>query len=147
MNWRTYLIPAALLLLGVAGYRAYGWQGVLMVTGGLLMWALLHYTRLVNVMQRAARNPVGTVGSAVMLNAKLRPGVNLLHVVALTRSLGKQLSPQGQQPELYQWTDGTDSVVTCEFAHGRLQAWQLQRPQAQEPAQEPESGAADHAKP
>ena len=131
MNWRKLMIPAALLLLGFAAYRTYGGQGVWMAVGGVLMWALLHYTRMVNVMQRAARNPVGYVGSAVMLNAKLRPGVNLLHVVALTRSLGTLVSPQGQQSEVYTWADGSESVVTCEFLHGRLQRWQLQRPQTE----------------
>ena len=64
-----------------------------------------------------------------MLNAKLRPGVNLLHVVAMTRSLGELLTPKDTQPELFRWTDGTRSSVTCEFAQGRLVRWELSRPQ------------------
>lgn len=39
-----------------------------------MMWALLHYTRLVNVMKKAANRPIGYVGSAVMLNARLSEG-------------------------------------------------------------------------
>ena len=71
------------------------------------MWLLLHFTRMMQVLKRAANRPVGFVDSAVMLNAKLRPGVTLLHVVALTRSLGELRSPKARQPELYRWTDGS----------------------------------------
>ena len=120
MNLRKILIPLGIVALVIAAYRAYGLQGILTVSGGLVMWALLHYTRIMNVLQKARNNPIGYVGSAVMLNAKLRPGVNLMHVVAVTRALGEQLSAEGQQPEVYRWTDGTQSHVTCEFVNGRL---------------------------
>ena len=63
-----------------------------------------------------------------MLNAKLKSGVNLLHVMALTRSLGELLSEKDHQPELFRWTDASDSSVTCEFQHGRLVRWELKRP-------------------
>jgi len=66
-----------------------------------------------------------------MLNAKLRPGVTLLHVVALTRALGELLSPKDIQPEVYRWTDGTQSHVTCEFRDGKLVKWELVRPAAE----------------
>ena len=101
------------------------------------MWGLLHYTRLMNVMQKARNHPIGYVGSALMLYAKLKAGVNLLHVVAMTRALGQQLSADGQQPELYRWTDGTQSHVTCEFVNGRLVRWELVRPAPQEDAGPP----------
>ena len=134
MNLRKILIPAGIVILVIAAYRAYGPQGILTVSGGLVMWGLLHYTRLMNVMQKARNHPIGYVGSAVMLNAKLKAGVNLLHVVAMTRALGQQLSADGQQPELYRWTDGTQSHVTCEFVNGRLVRWELVRPAPQEDA-------------
>ena len=134
MNLRKILIPAGIVVLVIAAYRAYGPQGILTVSGGLVMWGLLHYTRLMNVMQKARNHPIGYVGSAVMLNAKLKAGVNLLHVVAMTRALGQQLSADGQQPELYRWTDGTQSHVTCEFVNGRLVRWELVRPAPQEAA-------------
>ena len=134
MNLRKILIPAGIVVLVIAAYRAYGPQGILTVSGGLVMWGLLHYTRLMNVMQKARNHPIGYVGSAVMLNAKLKAGVNLLHVVAMTRALGQQLSADGQQPELYRWTDGTQSHVTCEFVNGRLVRWELVRPAPQEDA-------------
>ena len=88
---------------------------------------------LVEFLKRAADRPVGWVDSAVMLNARLKPGVNLMHVMAMTQSLGERLSAADVQPEVYRWTDGTQSHVTCEFVNGRLQKWTLQRPQAQEP--------------
>ena len=134
MNLRKILIPAGIVVLVIAAYRAYGPQGILTVSGGLVMWGLLHYTRLMNVMQKARNHPIGYVGSAVMLNAKLKAGVNLLQVVAMTRALGQQLSADGQQPELYRWTDGTQSHVTCEFVNGRLVRWELVRPAPQEDA-------------
>jgi hypothetical protein len=111
------------------------------VGGGLVMWLLLHYTRLITILKKAANRPIGFVGSAVMLNAKLKPGVTLMHVVAMTQSLGALQSPKDEQPELFRWTDGTDSHVTCEFRGGKLVRWTLVRP-SQEPGGESAGGAA-----
>ncbi len=132
MNLRNIFVPAGVIGLVLVGYASAGWPGVAAVVGGLVMWALLHFTRLMNVMKKAANRPMGYVGSAVMLNARLKPGVNLMHVMAMTQSLGERLSAENAQPEVYRWTDGTQSHVTCEFANGRLQKWTLERPQAQE---------------
>ncbi|WP_343589592.1 glycerate kinase [Paracidovorax wautersii] len=134
MNFRKYLVPAGILVLVGLAWRSYGWQGVFAVGGGLMMWALLHFTRLMNVMNKAAQRPIGHVGSAVMLNARLREGVNLMHVVAMTRSLGQPQSPEGEDPEIFRWTDGTQSHVTCEFRCGRLVRWELVRPAADDAA-------------
>ncbi|APW35996.1 glycerate kinase [Rhodoferax koreense] len=120
------------MLVGVAltvfAYQRFGWQGVLVVTGGIVMWALLHITRTMKVMQNAANRPIGYVGSAVMLNAKLKPGMTLLHVIAMTKALGEQISAKDVQPEIFRWTDGTQSRVDCEFADGKLVQWALFRP-------------------
>ena len=132
MNLRNIFVPAGVIGLVLVGYASAGWPGVAAVVGGLVMWALLHFTRLMNVMKKAANRPMGYVGSAVMLNARLKPGVNLMHVMTMTQSLGERLSPADTDPEIYRWTDGTQSHVTCEFANGRLQKWTLERPQAQE---------------
>ena len=137
MNMRNVVIPLGLAVLLYLAYDALGWMGVAAVGGGIVMWLLLHFTRLMTVMRRASERPMGYVGSAVMLNAKLKPKVNLMHVVAMTRSLGQRLSEEGQDPEIYRWTDGTDSHVTCEFVHGRLVQWTLVRPSP------PEAAAAD----
>lgn len=122
------LIPLAALAALVAGYWYYGWPGVALAGGALVMWQLLHFTRMLQVLKRAANRPIGHVDSAVMLHARLRPGVPLLHVVAMTRALGQLESPPDSQPERFRWTDASGSSVLCVFAGGKLQGWDLQRP-------------------
>ena len=128
MQFQKYLIPIASVAGVAAAYRAYGWAGVAIAVGALVMWLLLHFTRMMTVLQRAAKRPIGFVDSAVMLNAKLRPGVTLLHIVAMTRSLGELRSAQDAQPEIYRWTDGTHSQVTCDLVGGTRKSWTLERP-------------------
>jgi hypothetical protein len=141
MNFRTIAVPILGVVLMAAAWRSWGWSGVALVLGGIVMWMLLHFTRMTQVLKRATGRPIGYVGSAVMLNAKLRPGLTLLHVVGLTRALGEQLSPKGAQPEVFRWTDESASRVTCEFANGRLARWEMERPET--PADEaPEPPAA-----
>ena len=135
MRFQKIVLPVVGVGAVVVGYQSWGWSGVALVVGGIVMWGLLHFTRMMKVLQRASSRPVGYCDSAVMLNAKLRPGVNLLHVVAMTRALGEQLSPKEAQPEVFRWTDGSASHVTCEFAQGKLVKWTLFRPPAEgEPA-------------
>jgi hypothetical protein len=130
MNLQKIVLPILGVLVVVVAYRGYGWAGVALAGGAIVMWMLLHFTRMMKVLERAANRPVGYVDSAVMLNAKLRAGVNMLHVVAMTRSLGEALSEKDAQPEVYRWTDGTASHVTCTFRNGKLASWELFRPQA-----------------
>jgi uncharacterized membrane protein len=115
------------------GYRQFGWPGV--GGGGGGVWILLHFTRLMTVMQRAARRPIGHVDSAVMLNSRLHAGLPLVNVIGLARALGQQLSPQGEQPEVYRWTDPGGSSVQARFANGKLLDWGLKRPEADAPAE------------
>jgi hypothetical protein len=128
MQFQKFFVPIASVILVVAAYRVYGWGGVAVTVGALVMWLLLHFNRMMQVLKRAANRPIGYVDSAVMLNAKLRPGVTLLHVLAMTRALGELLSPKDTQPELFRWTDGSHSSVTCEFLQGKLVKWELNRP-------------------
>lgn len=130
MQFQKVLIPVGSVALVVAAYRFNGWAGVAAASAVLVMWLLLHFTRLMRVLQRAANRPIGSVDSAVMLNAKLQSGVTLLHVVALTRSLGELVSVKGCQPECYRWTDAAQSSVTGEFHGGKLRKWVLARPAA-----------------
>ncbi|MBC7916638.1 MAG: glycerate kinase [Rhodoferax sp.] len=123
------LLPIAGTVLVVAAYRAYGGAGVALVVAALVMWFLLHFTRTLQVLQRTAQRPVGHVDSAVMLNARLRAGQSLLHVVAMTRALGALQGDKGTQPEVFRWTDQSQSHVTCEFVEGKLQRWSLVRPE------------------
>nr|MBP9931886.1 glycerate kinase [Rhodoferax sp.] len=64
---------AGVAIITVAWYR-FGWQGVAVVATAIVMWALLHFNRMMQVLKRAANRPIGYVDSAVMLNARLKPG-------------------------------------------------------------------------
>ena len=128
MQIKKYLIPLGCAALLVVAHRASGWPAVAAVSGGLMMWLLLHFTRLMTVLKRAAHRPIGHVDSAVMLNAKLKPGATLMHVIAMTRALGQRMSDEGAEPEVYRWTDNGQSTVEAEFQHGKLVRWQLARP-------------------
>ena len=130
MNLPKVLIPAAIIGSAALAYRSYSWQGVLVVISVLVFGLLLHFSRMMQVLKRAANRPIGYVDSAVMLNAKLKPGATLLHVVAMTRALGLLKSVKDAQPEVFEWKDGSDSVVTCTFVGGKLAHHVLVRPQA-----------------
>lgn len=128
MNFQKIIVPVVGVVAVVLAYREYSWAGVAGVVTVLVMWLLLHFTRMMQVLKRAANRPIGYVDSAVMLNAKLKPGMNLMHVVAMTRALGQRQSDKDAQPEVYRWTDGSDSHVTCTFAGGKLTHHALFRP-------------------
>jgi hypothetical protein len=68
------------------------------------------------------------VGAFMCLRAWLMPGMTLMYVFATTRALGERLTPEGEQPEQYRWTDGSDSSVMAHFHGGRLVSWDLARP-------------------
>ena len=133
MNWRQVAMPILAGAVLYVGWRSAGWPGVALAAGAVVMYLLLHFNRMLHVLKQAANRPKGYVDSAVMLNAKLKPGVNLLHVTTLTRSLGESLSPEGGQPEVFRWTDPGGASVTCEFAGGRLAKWSLARPEEPTP--------------
>jgi hypothetical protein len=75
-------------------------------------------------MRLAAQAPVGQVPSAVMLHAKLQPGMPLMAVIKLTRSLGRKVR---DEPETFAWRDESGAEVEIEFAGGRCQVWRLTR--------------------
>ena len=128
MIWQRILFLAATVALGAGAWRAGGGMGLAFLGSGLGLWVLLYYTRLVTIMHRAAERPLGYVDSAVMLNAKLRPRLSLMHVIALTRSIGERLSEVGAEPEIYRWSDAGESHVTVEFENGRVARWNMVRP-------------------
>ena len=129
MNFNKILAPAVLIIFTAGAWHAFGWAGIALATGGVVMWILLHFTRMVTILNKAASKPIGHVASAVMLNAKLQKGVTLMHVIAMTRSLGALLTEKDAQPEVYTWTDTGQSVVTCTFVGGKLTEWTLKRPE------------------
>ena len=128
MNFQKIMVPVLGVTAVVLAYRFYGWAGVAAVATGLVMWTLLHFTRMMQVLKRAANRPIGYVDSAVMLNAKLKPGMTLLHVVAMTKSLGALQTEKNAQPEVFRWSDGSQSHVTSTFVNGKLAHHELFRP-------------------
>jgi hypothetical protein len=129
MNFTKIIAPLAIVVFTIGAWQAFQWAGIALALGGVVMWVLLHFTRMVTILKKAADRPIGHVASAVMLNAKLKKGVNLMHVIAMTRSLGKLLTEKDTQPEIYTWTDASESVVTCTFVGGKLTEWALVRPE------------------
>ncbi|MFC5496471.1 glycerate kinase [Caenimonas terrae] len=142
MKYQKILVPVIGIALLAGAWHTWGWPGVALVTGGLVMWVLLYVNRLMTALKRAADRPIGYVDSAVMLHTRLKRGLGLLKVIAMTRSLGTALSPEGEQPEFYRWTDASESHVTCEFVDGKLVKWELVRPEQAEPADASDSPAA-----
>ncbi len=126
---KTMILWIGGTLLIAAAYRAYEWKGVALVVTGLVFWVMLHFTRLVQALKRAADRPVGYISSAVMLSVKLQVGWSLLHLVSLTKSLGALQSEKDTQPEVFRWTDNGNSYVDCTFVGGKLASWQLVRPE------------------
>ena len=128
MNLQKILVPAAIVGAAAVAWQGYGYKGVFVVVSVLVFGVLLHFSRMMQVLKRAANRPIGYVDSAVMLNAKLKPGATLLHVVAMTRALGLLKSVKDEQPEVFEWKDGTYSTVTCTFVGGKLASRVLVRP-------------------
>lgn len=141
MQLKKIVVLVAALFVALASYRAYGWPGLVLAAGGVVMWQLLHFTRMLQILKRAAKRPIGYVDSAVMLHAKLVPGQPLLHVVALTQSLGQLESAKETQPEHYRWTDASQHSVLCVFLEGRLQHWELTRSAAAVAVAQPQGSA------
>jgi hypothetical protein len=113
-----------------AGWWSYGWQGVVMALSVIVFWLLLQFSRALRAMKNAAQAPKGHVDSAVMLNAKLKPGMTLMQVITLTKSLGERIH---EAPETWAWADDGHSRVTLVFERAKLSRWQLTRPDAPTP--------------
>jgi len=121
----TAWIGWALAVLALAvGYASYGWPGVLLGLGVIVFWLLLQFSRSLRVLRLASARPVGTVANAVMLHARLRTGLRLPQVLALTKSLGRRTAAD---PETWAWRDEGGDEVQVELRAGRVTAWRLQR--------------------
>lgn len=120
------IIGWGLAAIGVAAaWQAYGWQGVVMAVSVIVFWLLIQFSRALRVMKNAGESPVGHIGSTVMLSAKLREGLTMMQVVAMARSLGRQVDPRA---DTWAWADDGGSEVTLEFKGGKLVKWTLVRP-------------------
>ena len=119
LGWAMALVALA------AGWRGYGWPGVPLALTVIAFWLLIQFNRSLRVMRDAGQTPVGHVDSAVMLNAKLAPGMPMMKVVTLTKSLGKRVA---ETPETWAWSDASGSDVTIVFERGCCKRWDLRRP-------------------
>lgn len=110
-------------------WQTYGWQGVVFALTAIVFWLLLQFNRALRAVKTASGRPVGEVGSAVMLNAKLQPGMPMMKVLGLTGALGRKLS---EDPETWIWTDASGASVTVELRGGKVTQWRLTREAAPE---------------
>jgi hypothetical protein len=116
-------------LLTFFAWRIYGLAGLALAASATVFWLLLQFGRAMRVMKNAAGRPVGHVASAVMFQARLRPGMTMLQVVAMTKSLGTKL---GEGDDDWAWADEGGNAVRLHFEKGRLRTWTLERPPAGE---------------
>ncbi len=115
----------ALAVIAVAvGYVSWGWQGVVLAVSVVVFWLLLQFSRALRVMRQAAERPVGHVDNAVMLQARLKPGLLMMDILKLTRSLGQKVV---DEPETWVWTDGGGDRVRVEMRDGRSATVVLER--------------------
>jgi hypothetical protein len=133
MKFNKALMPIVGVMLIAGTWRSYGWGGVAFVTGAMVMVVLLFFNHAMKVLGRAANRPVGAIGSAVMLSAKLKPRTSLLRVIAITCAIGESRSPEGVQPEVFRWTDASGAFVDATFANGKLTEWRLVQPEPPQP--------------
>lgn len=115
---------ALALIVGAAGWYLFGWQAVVVVVTMGVFWLLLQFNRALKVMKDAGRSPIGHVRSAVMFHARLETGMTMMQMVALAKSLGRQL---GTAPETWCWGDQGGAEVNVVLEGGRLASWQLTR--------------------
>ena len=120
----------ALAVIAVAvGYVSWGWQGVLMAVSVIVFWLLLQFSRAIRVMRLATDRPVGSIDNAVMLQSRLRPGLLMMDILKLTRSLGQKVA---DDPETWTWTDDGGDRVRVEMRDGRSALVTLERANASE---------------
>ena len=121
MAWVGWALAVVAVAVGFAGY---GWPGVLLALTVIVFWLLLQFSRALRALRVASGRPVGTVASAVMLHARLRVGLRLPQVLALTRSLGRRVA---DEPETFTWADECGDEVQVELRDGRVSGWRLLR--------------------
>jgi len=136
MNARNIAVVLGLAVLLYGSFRAFGWWGFSLVSSGIVFWLLQLSTRLMQTMERAANQPVGTVANAVMFHAQLHDGLRLLKVIALAASLGQRIPSEDKSTDIFEWRDAGGDSVQCHFLEGRLQQWSLSRANANPAAQD-----------
>ncbi len=117
------LLAGSFIILGI---WQYGWRGLLMAVTVIVFWLVLQFNRTTRVLQNAAARPVGKVPSAVMLQARLSPGMSMEEVLKLTGSLGQQ---EGSQDD-WRWEDEAGNVVVVHLRRGHVVRWSFARGEA-----------------
>ena len=119
------------------GYLGYGWQGAVLALSVVVFWLLLQFSRSLRVLRMAAQRPKGSIDSAVMLQSRLQPGMLMMQVLPLTRSLGEKVA---DEPETWLWRDAGGDAVRVELRAGRVSAVLLERAAAGDEAQRGQAG-------
>ncbi len=114
-------LTASALVLGYAGY---GWPGVVLAVTVVVFWLLLQFSQALRVLRAAGSQPVGTVASAVMLQARLQRGLTMQAVLRMTGSLGR---PVEGAADTFTWQDTGGDRVQVRLVNGRVDDWYLQR--------------------
>ncbi len=122
LGWSMAVVAVAL------AWWQYGAIGVALALSVVVFWLLLQFSRTLRALQQAGRAPVGHVGSALMLHARLKPGLTLLQLIQMTHSLGERLGTEGEPPERWRWADDAGVALTLELHGGKLVHWTLARP-------------------
>jgi len=127
MNQMIGWVLAALAI--AVGYVQWGWQGALFGVTLAVFWLLLQFNRVMRVMRAAGEAPKGEVPNAVMLNAKLKPGMRLIEILALTKSLGERVDGDAGAAgvERWRWRDAGGDEVHVTLSNGRCTEWRLVR--------------------
>jgi hypothetical protein len=116
-----------------AGWFSYGWQGLVLAITAIVFWLLLQFSRALRALRKAASGPVGRVASAAMLHSRLREGMTLVQVLAVSGSLGERVDPPAEgAEESWRWRDEGDVSVTVHLSGGSTRGWALQRPTGDE---------------
>lgn len=118
---RSLLFPALVLALCYAGWKSYGWQGLLLAVLMSSFWVLLHFTKLMRLLRAAANRPLGAVDDVRALQGRLKPGMPMHEVVRQAACLGKrQEGPSEEATEDFVWHDPQGRTLHLRFDHGRL---------------------------
>lgn len=124
-RFRPFLFPALAVAIAYAAWQAYGWKGLILAALMISFWLLLHFTKLMRLLQAAAKRPIGHVRNARVLQGQLKTGMPLVEVVRRTQSLGLRHSKPEHDPEVLEWGDENGDAVICTFLRGRLQTFEL----------------------
>lgn len=116
--WTGWLLAAAALVIG---YLGDGWRGTVLALSITAFWLLLQYSRTLRTLRLAGQSPVGHIDDAAWLRTRLRPGMTMLTVLPLTRSLGTVVG--APEHETFRWTDAAGQHIDLVFRRGRLSRW------------------------